>query len=119
MDIQDTATEDTIIVGGISEVDDELLIQLDHYEQEREDDITGRPNFEPVDECGSVFKPFKVKQHHPLLSMLPASPVDLFQLFIPIFLMESWVRYTNEAPEPARGRGPSSYGNSSYTQQPL
>ncbi|KFA80336.1 hypothetical protein S40288_09612 [Stachybotrys chartarum IBT 40288] len=74
--------------------------------------------FEPVDECGSVFKPFKVEQRHPLLSTLPASPVDLFQLFIPIFLVESWVRYTNEAPEPARGPGPGSRGNSSYTQQP-
>ncbi|KFA69401.1 hypothetical protein S40285_10791 [Stachybotrys chlorohalonatus IBT 40285] len=28
--------QDTIIVGGISEVDNELFVQLDHYQQERE-----------------------------------------------------------------------------------
>ncbi|KFA77474.1 hypothetical protein S40288_08709 [Stachybotrys chartarum IBT 40288] len=118
MEFQDTATEDTIIVGGVSEVDDELLIRLDHYQQEQEGDITGRPNFEPVADCGSVFYPFKLEQRHPILSTLPASPVDLFQLFLPISLVESWVHYTNEAPEPARGPGPGSRGNSSYKQQP-
>ncbi|KFA79688.1 hypothetical protein S40288_10062 [Stachybotrys chartarum IBT 40288] len=118
MEIQDTTTEDTIVVGGVSEVDDELLIRLDHYQQERDDDITGRPNFEPIADCGSVFYPFKLEQRHPILSTLLASPVDLFQLFLPISLVESWVCYTNEAPEPARGPGPGSHGNSSYTQQP-
>ncbi|KFA53904.1 hypothetical protein S40293_10311 [Stachybotrys chartarum IBT 40293] len=48
MDINGTATEDTIVVGGVSEADDELFIRLDHYQQEQEDDITGRPNFKPI-----------------------------------------------------------------------
>ncbi|KFA68176.1 hypothetical protein S40285_10920 [Stachybotrys chlorohalonatus IBT 40285] len=118
MDIEDTAIEDTIVVGGVSEVDAELFIQLDHYQQEQEDDITGRPDFKPVAACGSAFYPFKLEQRHPLLSTLPASPVDLFQLFLPISLIEGWVSYTNEAPEPTRGPGPGSRGNSSYKQQP-
>ncbi|KEY74866.1 hypothetical protein S7711_09810 [Stachybotrys chartarum IBT 7711] len=118
MTIEDTAIEDTIVVGGVSEVDNELFIRLDHYQQEQEDDITGRRDFEPVAACGSVFYPFKLDLRHPLLSTLPASPVDLFQLFLPVSLVESWVRYTNEAPEPARGPGPGSRGNSNYTQQP-
>ena len=88
MDIEDTAIEDTIVVGGVSEVDAKLFIRLDHYQQEREGDITGRPDFKPVATCGSAFYPFKLEQRHPLLSTLPASPVDLFQLFLPISLME-------------------------------
>ncbi|KFA53217.1 hypothetical protein S40293_10033 [Stachybotrys chartarum IBT 40293] len=118
MDIKDTAIEDTIIVGGVSEVDAELFVRLDHYQQEREGNITGRPDFKPVAACGSAFYPFKLDQRHPLLSTLPASPVNLFQLFLPISLVESWVGYTNEASEPARGPGPWSRGNSSYKQQP-
>ncbi|KFA69400.1 hypothetical protein S40285_10792 [Stachybotrys chlorohalonatus IBT 40285] len=59
MDIQDTATQDTIIVRGISEVDAELFIRLDHNQQKREGDIIGRPNFKPVAACGSAFYPFK------------------------------------------------------------
>ena len=114
MDLNDTVIEDTIVVGGVSEVDNELFIRLDHYQQEREGDITGRPNFEPVAAAGSVFYPFKLEQRHPTLSTLPASPVNLFQLFLPVSLVESWVCYTNEAPEPTRGPGPGSRGNSSY-----
>ncbi|KFA55238.1 hypothetical protein S40293_11569 [Stachybotrys chartarum IBT 40293] len=76
------------------------------------------PDFEPVAACGSVFYPFKLELRHPLLSMLLASPVDLFQLFLPVSLVESWVCYMNEAPEPARGPGPGSRSNSSYKQQP-
>ncbi|KEY73241.1 hypothetical protein S7711_09855 [Stachybotrys chartarum IBT 7711] len=118
MPIEDTATKDTIVVGGVCEADTELFVRLDHYQQEREGDITGRPNFEPVAACGSTFEPFELEQRHPLLSTLPASPVDLFQLFLPVFLIERWVTYTNEAPEPHRGPGPGSRGNSSYKQQP-
>ncbi|KFA80357.1 hypothetical protein S40288_10159 [Stachybotrys chartarum IBT 40288] len=118
MDLNNTIIEDTIVVGGVSKVDHELFVRLDHYQQEQEDDVTGRPDFEPIAACGSVFYPFKLELRHSLLSMLPASPVDLFQLFLPVSLVESWVRYTNEAPESARGPGPGSRGNSSYKQQP-
>ncbi|KEY74881.1 hypothetical protein S7711_09671 [Stachybotrys chartarum IBT 7711] len=118
MDLNSTAIEDTIIVGGVSEVDNELFIRLDHYQQERQGDITGRPNFEPVADCGSTFYRLQPDQRSPLLSALPASPVDLIQLFIPVCLVEQWVGYTNEAPEPARGPGLGSPGNSSYPQQP-
>jgi hypothetical protein len=57
MDINGTVIEDTIIVGGAGEADNEVFIRLDHYQQEREGDITGRPNFKPVRTCGSTFYP--------------------------------------------------------------
>ncbi|KFA66777.1 hypothetical protein S40285_09513 [Stachybotrys chlorohalonatus IBT 40285] len=109
MDIQDTAIQDTIIVGG------------------REFDTTGRPNFKAAAACGSTFYPLRPRQCYPLLSTLLTSPVDLPQFFLPISLVEGWVRYMNEAPElrymneapePARGPGPGSRSNSSYKEQP-
>lgn len=118
MPIKDTTIKDTIEVGGVSEADNELFVRLDHYQQEREGDITGRPDFKAVAACGSAFYPFKLEQRHPFLSALPASPVDLFQLFLPVSLIQGWVSYTNEAPEPTRGPGPGSRSNSGYKQQP-
>ncbi|KFA53373.1 hypothetical protein S40293_09399, partial [Stachybotrys chartarum IBT 40293] len=43
-----------------------------------------------------------------IISALPASPVDLLQLFLPVSLIERWVTYTNEASELPRGPGPGS-----------
>jgi hypothetical protein len=57
MDIQDTAIEDIVTVRGMSKVDAKIFIQLYHYQQEREGDITGRPNFKPIIAYSSTFYP--------------------------------------------------------------
>ncbi|KAJ0128813.1 Uncharacterized protein HZ326_28094 [Fusarium oxysporum f. sp. albedinis] len=89
------------------------LLYTFHAQRKREGDITGRPNFKPATTCGSEFFPLQPEQRS-----LPVSPVDLFQQFIPVSLVERWVSYTNEAPEPDRDPGPGSRGNNSYTKQP-
>lgn len=39
--------QDIIIIAAVSEVDEQLLIHTDHYQQEREGHVAGRPNFKP------------------------------------------------------------------------
>ncbi|KEY72602.1 hypothetical protein S7711_11022 [Stachybotrys chartarum IBT 7711] len=104
----------TQYVRGVNDADNELFIRTDHYQQERDDDITGRPDFEPVEDRGSVFIPMEPEQRPACLEPLPASPIDLFREFVPVFLVEQWVSYTNEAPEPPRSPGPGPRNNSNY-----
>ncbi|KFA77095.1 hypothetical protein S40288_11740 [Stachybotrys chartarum IBT 40288] len=59
--------EDTIFVGGVNNADTELFIRTDHYQQERDDDITGRPDFDPIEEKGCDF----------ILMGVPVCPVCL------------------------------------------
>ncbi|KFA55188.1 hypothetical protein S40293_09894 [Stachybotrys chartarum IBT 40293] len=113
-----TTMQETIIVGGVSDVDSELYVRLDHYQKERDDDITGRPDFEPVTAAGPKFYPLQLQQRPAVLAAMPAAPVDLFHQFIPVSLIEKWVIYTNEAPEPERGPGPGSRTNQRYKKQP-
>ncbi|KFA68037.1 hypothetical protein S40285_09013 [Stachybotrys chlorohalonatus IBT 40285] len=82
-----------------------------------EGDITGRPNFKPMADRGSSFIPMQPEQHSPRITPLPASPVDLFHEFVPESLVEKWVIYMNEAPEPARGPEPGSRNNSNYKSE--
>ncbi|KFA81069.1 hypothetical protein S40288_10171 [Stachybotrys chartarum IBT 40288] len=110
--------EDTIYVAGVNDADNELFIHTDHYQQERDDDITGRPDFEPVEDYGKEFIPMEPEQRPACLQPLLASPVDLFQQFVPVSLVENWASYTNEAPESPRGPGPGSRNNSNYRKEP-
>ena len=54
----------------------------------------------PAPPAGISFEPFHVPDREPTVASLPESPVELFQLFIPRKLVESWVKWTNEAPAP-------------------
>jgi hypothetical protein len=62
--------QDIIIVGGVSDVDSELYVRLDHYQQERDDDITGRPDFEPVTAAGPKFYPLQLQQRPAVLAAI-------------------------------------------------
>jgi hypothetical protein len=44
---------------------------------------------------GTNFKPFHVETCNFRISPLPPTPLQLFQLFLPISLVEKWVSYTN------------------------
>ncbi|KFA60170.1 hypothetical protein S40285_09737 [Stachybotrys chlorohalonatus IBT 40285] len=110
--------EDIIIVGGVNDANNELFIRTDHYQQEQDNDITRRPDFEPIEDRGPVFILMEPEQHPACIEPLPASPVDLFREFVPVSLVEKWISYTNEAPELPRGPGPGSRNNSNYHKEP-
>ena len=58
------------------------------------------PKEPPTTEEGVTFIPFDVPDREPTVADLPDSPVQLFQLFVPEFLVESWVKWTNTSPIP-------------------
>jgi len=58
------------------------------------------PKERPTTEEGTSFMPFDAPDREPSVAILPDSPVRLFQLFVPEFLVDSWVRWTNASPIP-------------------
>jgi hypothetical protein len=58
-------------------------------------DPTGVPNFPPEEGRGQDFQPFKLEYRDFKINPLPKEPLQLFQLFIPISLIQSWIKYTN------------------------
>lgn len=58
-------------------------------------DPTGVPNFPPEEGRGDDFQPFNLEYRDFKINPLPKEPLELFQLFIPISLIQSWVKYTN------------------------
>ncbi|KAF4971256.1 hypothetical protein FSARC_1878 [Fusarium sarcochroum] len=58
------------------------------------DDPTGEPDF-PPEEAGHNFTPFNIEYRDFHINPLPQNPLDLFQLFVPISLVQSWIEYTN------------------------
>ncbi|KAK7570691.1 hypothetical protein V3481_019237 [Fusarium oxysporum f. sp. vasinfectum] len=57
-------------------------------------DTTGVPNFPPEEGRGDDFQPFNVEYHDFKINPLPKEPLELFQLFLPISLVQSWIEYT-------------------------
>jgi hypothetical protein len=80
----------------------DLKIQ-DSFNQERFDtppirapnDPTGVPNFPPEEGQGHDFQPFHLQDRDFNIRPLPKEPLELFQLFLPISLIQSWIEYTN------------------------
>ncbi|KAF6518527.1 hypothetical protein HZS61_002605 [Fusarium oxysporum f. sp. conglutinans] len=58
-------------------------------------DPTGVPDFPPEEGCGDDFQPFNVEYRDFKINPLPKEPLELFQLFVPISLIQSWIEYTN------------------------
>jgi hypothetical protein len=58
-------------------------------------DSTGVPNFPPEEGHGDDFQPFNLEYRDFKINPLPKEPLELFQLFIPISLVQSWIEYTN------------------------
>jgi hypothetical protein len=56
---------------------------------------TGVPNFPPEESCGRDFQPFHLQYRDFKIEALPQEPLKLFQLFLPISLIQSWIEYTN------------------------
>jgi hypothetical protein len=58
-------------------------------------DPTCAPNLLPEEGCGDDFQPFNIKDRDFQINPLPQQPLELFQLFVPISLVQSWVGYTD------------------------
>ncbi|KAI7772027.1 hypothetical protein LZL87_011720 [Fusarium oxysporum] len=58
-------------------------------------DPTGVPEFPAEEGCGDDFQPFNIKYRDFQINPLPQQPLELFQLFVPISLVQSWIEYTN------------------------
>lgn len=64
--------------------------------REHPSDNTCRPTFEPEPDQGADFQPLHLQPREPTVGALPKTPLELFQLFIPVFLVKKWVIYTND-----------------------
>jgi hypothetical protein len=58
-------------------------------------DPTGVPDFPPEEGRGSDFQPFNLEYRDFKINPLPKEPLELFQLFVPDSLIQSWIEYTN------------------------
>jgi hypothetical protein len=79
-------------------IDFDIILNDSRLEQDA--DSSYRPNIKPTDAIGSQFEPFLVPKCPFEVHDLPISPLKLFQHFLPIWLIESWVDYTNRKPGP-------------------
>ncbi|KNB06171.1 hypothetical protein FOXG_19591 [Fusarium oxysporum f. sp. lycopersici 4287] len=59
-------------------------------------DPTGAPNIPPEAGRGDDFEPFNLEYRDFQINPLPQQPLELFQLFVPISLVQSWVEYTED-----------------------
>lgn len=59
-----------------------------------------------MESAGTHFEPLQIHELDPVLAGLPASPLELFLLFLPCVLIEKWVRWTNEFEPGQPGPGP-------------
>ncbi|SCO87597.1 uncharacterized protein FRV6_11724 [Fusarium oxysporum] len=66
------------------------------HSQRGPNDSTGVPDF-PADEAeGLHFTPFNIEYRDFQIKSLPQKTLELFQLFVPISLVQSWIEYTND-----------------------
>jgi hypothetical protein len=52
------------------------------------------PNFPPEEGRGDDFQPFNLEYRDFKINPLPKEPLELFQLFVPISLIQLWIEYT-------------------------
>ncbi|KJZ69067.1 hypothetical protein HIM_11536 [Hirsutella minnesotensis 3608] len=87
-------------IPAVNSFENTLFVRLDHCQREQPIDSTVRPQFDPEPKRGPEFTPFPVPEREPQVQQLPPTPLLLFQLFLPISLVEKWVGYTNSGPQP-------------------
>jgi hypothetical protein len=84
-----------------SSIPDQLPDSLDDHSfhthsQRAPNDPTGLPDFPPEEGRGHHFAPFNIEYRDFQIRPLPQEPLELFQLFMPISLIQSWIEYTND-----------------------
>ncbi|KAI8687201.1 Piggybac transposable element-derived protein 4 [Fusarium sp. Ph1] len=79
---------------ALNAYDDMSFIKENHSHQMHPNDPTRVAVF-PADKArGTKFEPFPVETRNLHINTPPPSPLQLFQLFLPISLVERWVQYT-------------------------
>jgi hypothetical protein len=76
--------------------DDNSFINEGNSLQEQEGDSTRRLAFLPAEVRGFDFQPFEVPRRELLVKELTQNSLLLFHHFVPISLVNNWVRYTND-----------------------
>ena len=89
--------------AGFEAFDDNLFIRVDGCQAERQGDCTVRPvgDPEPQEEGTGHFEPLRLTHNEPIYlqgPQSPDSPIELFQRFLPDYIVEQWARWTNESP---------------------
>ncbi|KAI8683287.1 Piggybac transposable element-derived protein 4 [Fusarium sp. Ph1] len=79
---------------ALNAYDDKSFIKEDHSHQMHPNDPTRVPVFPAEKDRGTNFEPFPVETRTFHISTPPPTPLQLFQLFLPISLVERWVQYT-------------------------
>jgi hypothetical protein len=74
--------------------DGKSFIKEDHSHQLHPNDPTRIAVFPAETDRGTNFEPFHVETRNFRISTLPPTPLQLFQLSLPISLVEKWVQYT-------------------------
>ncbi|KAG6996460.1 PiggyBac transposable element-derived protein 4 [Fusarium oxysporum f. sp. conglutinans] len=82
-------------IPAVNIYDDNSFITEENSRREQAADSTCRPEFPPAEDRGFNFQPFNVPPRDLKVNPLPQEPLQLFQLFVPVSLVESWVEYTN------------------------
>ncbi|KJZ70308.1 hypothetical protein HIM_10315 [Hirsutella minnesotensis 3608] len=85
-------------VAVTNQYDDELLIRIDNSLREHPSDNTCRQAEPPLTARGTKFEPFDVPFRPPTVRPLPNTPLALFEAFVPLSLVETWVEWTNKKP---------------------
>jgi hypothetical protein len=91
--------------GQFNGTDFQLRPLVENSYREQDADSTVRPDFKLTDCCGTYFDPFPIGHRDFYIHKLPLTPLNLFQAFLPGWLVEQWVDYTNNGPtsEPVEG----------------
>ncbi|KAI8648048.1 hypothetical protein LRP88_03469 [Fusarium phalaenopsidis] len=75
--------------------DDKSFIKETHSRPVGPNDPTRGPNFPAEASRGFNFQPFNVPHRDFKVHQLPNTPLELFQLFVPISFIYRWIEYTN------------------------
>lgn len=81
---------------AITACDPALPVSIKHSIRENPSDNTCRPTFEPEPAQGTDFQRLHLQPRQPVIGSLPNTLLKLFQLFIPVFLVQKWVVWTND-----------------------
>ncbi|KAL6353658.1 hypothetical protein LRP88_12971 [Fusarium phalaenopsidis] len=79
---------------ALNAYDDKSFIKEHHSHQMHPNDPTWVAVFPAEKARGTNFEPFHVETRNFHINTPPPSPLQLFQLFLPISLVERWVQYT-------------------------
>ncbi|KAJ3453227.1 hypothetical protein MRS44_018882 [Fusarium solani] len=85
-------TSQSIPGEALNTSDPSSYITEENSRREQPNDITCRPVFNPATRCGAYFLPMEMPSRDFEVKPLPHTPLQLFQLFLPYSLFESYAR---------------------------